>query len=778
MSDDPPETLATRREVPEPHRGQDDQPVPDVFITRHDVVHGTRRDTVVDSTPSESANEGEATIALPAGLRERYSIVRQFPDPGAEADVALVRSSDGEELVIKLYRLGVRADRDVWRRLSTLSSAHVVRIHETGEAGNRDYECMEFLPGGNLLTLMRDGAPVLSTTARTVVEQVTAALDALHGAGIVHCDLKPENILIRSCGSHDLGTPLDLVLTDFGLSRAPEQSVVAASRSGTLAYLAPELLLRSGAQSSKARDWWALGVVVRELLTAERPFSHMSEPGVEWSVLMSGLDLSQIEDRRLRLLCQGLLTRNPANRWGSEQVRSWLGGHDPDVIEDEAPQAAERDGVRPLAFDGARHYDRRSLAQAFLTSWDDATRRFLVGLARGDNPSQAWRNLRNWLEQFDDPSSTDAESLVTLIDDRLLADLKPDVKMLYLVQWLDPEQPPVYRGRSMDCQSLAGLARRAASSDDPDHTNAARIVRDLQEQDLLLILADAPGGEKLRRVHELWTSSRAHARTRIQELLTCVPPPRPTVNAEWLSAILLLVAAEPTTPSIPTQMRAAAVATVPDRVDWFERMQHEACTGAVDDLAVIMAAPRAAEDAHAAIVEIERVTAERLARREAWARSESLRREGAGRARARAVGYVVVVGAVMTLDILIFASMKPPGSQVAVASLVGGMVLAALALTELSLAGHAAGQYGHFAPLSRGSGGLSRIGGGIDTAGRGCLSVIVVLVLGSLAVSNPVLFFLLILVVHLFTWWRRRSTWNRAYDVERTRLMGSTADER
>lgn len=777
MSNLPPDPLATRREELDQQGRPGAESIGDagVLLTSPEGTLTTRRDV-------ELGHAGhEVTVALPARLRERYEMLRQFPDPGAEADVVLALDRDGQEVVIKLYRLGVSADPDVWDRLGALSSAHVVRTLETGQAAGRDYECMEYLLG-----LVTSGRAVPTQTVRTVIEQVTDALDALHGAGIVHCDLKPENILIRSGGPAQPDQPLDLVLSDFGLSRAPAQSVVAASRSGTLAYLAPELMLRSEAQSSKARDWWALGVVVRELLTAERPFTEMTERGVEWSVLMSGLDLSAITDPRLRLLCQGLLTRNPANRWGAQQLRDWLTGGNPAIVEDDAPPAAESDGLKPLPFANIRHYTRASLAQAFLTSWDDATRRFLVGLDRGNNPSQAWRTLRAWLEQFDDPGAADADSLITLIDDRLLADLPPDVKMLHLIRWLDPTQPPVYRGRSMDRATLAQTARHASDPQHPDHTDAARIIRDLWGNQLLLLLAGARGAEHLSDIHQKWTTSVRTGMPRITHLMGYAPTSHRQVDEEWARAMLLLLAADRNSADLTSKLRTAAARSVPGPVDWFQRLQESATIGASDDLAVVAAAPAAFAQAQRILAEAERARAEGEARRRVWIENETEREAGRSLARGRARTYITSVAgiyiAVLLAHVLVIAF--APGLrhwQLTLASFAAcGVALFAIGRSELAYADEVGGRYNRVnpishvrakrmrLPLSPAQVTPARIGAGIMT---GCLLHVAAYFM-MFAVLFPPAFYVITALVHSLLLRDSREAWRSAHAAERARMLG------
>ncbi|RFU41917.1 serine/threonine protein kinase, partial [Actinomadura logoneensis] len=276
----------------------------------------TRRDpgTTRRDVP-EPRGGGVPLVRLPEELAGRFAVVAELPVQGAESDLLLVRDGGGRELVMKVFRRGYHADRDVWAKLPALGSPHVVRILETGSAGGRDYEVAEYAEHGNLRTLM-DG-PLDPELVADLVRQLADGIGALHGAGIVHRDLKPENILVTGLD------PVRIAITDFGLSRVLEQSVVFASSSRTLAYAAPESL--SG-QVSPARDWWSLGMIVREMATGRPPFLGLSETAVVDHLATRPMPVADVADPRTRLLARGLLARDPRRRWSAEQVAAWLAG--------------------------------------------------------------------------------------------------------------------------------------------------------------------------------------------------------------------------------------------------------------------------------------------------------------------------------------------------------------------------------------------------------------------------------------------------------------------
>ena len=142
-----------------------------------------------------------------------------------------------------------------------LNEPHVVPIHGFGEIDGRLYLDMRLIEGRDLGTILKDSdKPPGAAFAVNVVEQVAAALDAAHEAGLIHRDVKPSNILITE---HDFA-----YLIDFGLARtAGEEGVTTAGNTlGTVAYMAPERF--EAGYADPRSDVYALTCVLYECLTA------------------------------------------------------------------------------------------------------------------------------------------------------------------------------------------------------------------------------------------------------------------------------------------------------------------------------------------------------------------------------------------------------------------------------------------------------------------------------------------------------------------------------
>jgi len=164
---------------------------------------------------------------------------------------------------------------------AAINDPHVVPIHGYGEIGGRLYLDMRLIEGRNLGTILaRGGKPITSELAVSVIEQVAAALDSAHDAGLIHRDVKPSNVLVTNREF--------AYLIDFGLARTAGTAglTTAGSTLGTLAYMAPERF--DGGKVDPRSDIYALACVLYECLTGSRPYpadslehqiaGHMMQP--------------------------------------------------------------------------------------------------------------------------------------------------------------------------------------------------------------------------------------------------------------------------------------------------------------------------------------------------------------------------------------------------------------------------------------------------------------------------------------------------------------------
>src|SRR5438270_7274004 len=145
---------------------------------------------------------------------------------------------------------------------------HIVRILDFDVEEGLPFLVMDYAPNGSLRKLYPKGTLLPLDTIVSYVKQVAAALQAMHDLKLIHRDVKPENML--------LGCTNEVLLSDFGLAVIAQsfRSQPAPETAGTIAYMAPEQLQ---AHPIPASDQYALGVVVYEWLSGDRPF-HGSFP--------------------------------------------------------------------------------------------------------------------------------------------------------------------------------------------------------------------------------------------------------------------------------------------------------------------------------------------------------------------------------------------------------------------------------------------------------------------------------------------------------------------
>ena len=129
---------------------------------------------------------------------------------------------------------------------------------------------MELLPGESLASVLaREGRLPWERTIHMVL-RISEALGYAHGQGVVHRDIKPENLQV-STGS---GGGDDVWLLDFGIAQVRDEIGLPGARAevmGTPAYMSPEQI--RGEVLDGRSDLYALGVLLYEMLSGERPFN-------------------------------------------------------------------------------------------------------------------------------------------------------------------------------------------------------------------------------------------------------------------------------------------------------------------------------------------------------------------------------------------------------------------------------------------------------------------------------------------------------------------------
>jgi len=530
---------------------------------------------------------------LPAALRDAYRLVDVFPATGGEADILLVADAKtGERRVAKLYRRGIAPD---FRLLDILAQAvgdTVVRVLAHGVSDGAAYEILEYVPGGTLQDLMRAG-PLPKADIRRIVKEIADALTGIHAHRILHRDLKPENVLIRA------KSPLELALTDFGIASISAATQHFTSAARTTKYAAPEAL--TGVLDAKS-DWWSLGMIVLEAASGRHPFDGLNEQVMNHHLATRPIDVRGVYDDDLRMLCRGLLLRDPKRRWGGDEVARWLAGDRSLAVPEGADGVAS--AVRPYRFGKTEATTGAELAVALAKHWDAGCR----DLARG----QVARWLEHELHDFD--------LLRTLRDIQDQRGLSDDARLLRFLVAAAPDLPAVWRGSPVSEAAILAAARAAAN----DRGDAQDWLDSLVRDDVLATYAGAGHGgladldrrwrEAWRDFSALWDAARrAEERWRAQprdvgggagsgavsfDDLAFVatgrlaPPPQRAVNGPLLLAL--------TDAAYVDALRGevtGALAGVAGYCPWFETTWEKAQRDAIGVVAARFLLPQAQENA-------------------------------------------------------------------------------------------------------------------------------------------------------------------------------------
>jgi predicted Ser/Thr protein kinase len=193
------------------------------------------------------------------------------------------------EVAIKVLAGEWQGDADFSKRfereaktLAQMSHPNIVTVHDFGVADGLYYIVMEYIDGVNLRDLLSDGK-MEPEQALAIVPPICEALEYAHAKGVVHRDIKPENLLLDREGR--------VKIADFGIA-----SLVGKTKdnSGTPSYMAPE---QANGSVDRRTDIYAIGVVLYEMLTGERPAEDVVAPSkkVEVDVRIDEIVLRALE---------------------------------------------------------------------------------------------------------------------------------------------------------------------------------------------------------------------------------------------------------------------------------------------------------------------------------------------------------------------------------------------------------------------------------------------------------------------------------------------------
>ncbi len=194
---------------------------------------------------------------------------------------------------------------------ANLSHPNIVTIYDFGYGEEQLFIIMEYVPGQDLKTIMKDQGSLEFGEALSLMIQACAGIGSAHRSGLVHCDIKPQNMLVTPDGR--------LKVVDFGIARAmasirPDEKHQIVW--GSPQYFSPEQA--SGAPPSPASDVYSLGIVLFEAVTGQPPFRAVSAEELSQmhreTLPPSPRQLNPNIPHHLESIILKTLSKNPANR--------------------------------------------------------------------------------------------------------------------------------------------------------------------------------------------------------------------------------------------------------------------------------------------------------------------------------------------------------------------------------------------------------------------------------------------------------------------------------
>jgi len=287
------------------------------------------------------------TAEDPATLGD-YELLGRLGE-GGMGTVYLGSSQAGQRVAVKVIRTELATDEDflarfrdealLARRVSPFCTAQVL---DYGMSGTTPYLVTEFVTGESLEDVVAQQGGLPHSTVHGIAVGVSAALTAIHAAGLMHRDLKPSNVLLSQSGPR---------VIDFGIAKPTENTTGRKSTVGVLVgtpgWIAPEQL--TGGDTTTAVDVWAWGCLVAYAATGRHPFGRGNAAAIAYRALHDEPALGDMP-APLDGLVKSALAPDPSDRPKAQKLLlSLVGGEAAEVPESKEAMTSFLGGWTPPA---------------------------------------------------------------------------------------------------------------------------------------------------------------------------------------------------------------------------------------------------------------------------------------------------------------------------------------------------------------------------------------------------------------------------------------------
>uniref|UniRef100_A0AAQ4PEM4 protein kinase C n=1 Tax=Gasterosteus aculeatus aculeatus TaxID=481459 RepID=A0AAQ4PEM4_GASAC len=274
--------------------------------------------TVVDGIDGIKLSQG---LALGLGDFDLIRVIGR----GSYAKVLLVRLKKNKQVyamkVVKKELVHddedidwVQTEKHVFEQAS--SNPFLVGLHSSFQTESRLFLVIEYVNGGDLMFHMQRQRKLPEEHARFYAAEICIALNFLHEKGIIYRDLKLDNVLLDHDGH--------IKLTDYGMCKEGiRPGDTTSTFCGTPNYIAPEIL--RGEDYGFSVDWWALGVLMFEMMAGRSPFDIITDnPDMNTEeylfqvILEKPIRIPRSLSVKAASVLKGFLNKDPKERLGCQ----------------------------------------------------------------------------------------------------------------------------------------------------------------------------------------------------------------------------------------------------------------------------------------------------------------------------------------------------------------------------------------------------------------------------------------------------------------------------